>query len=62
MSLVLEYGRLKLLETSGPVQDCYGIAVPLPVVYEIRNYMLLRVCCMAKIVRYFVVMESEVIP
>jgi predicted transcriptional regulator len=29
--IVLESGRLNLLEPSGPVQACNGIAVPLPV-------------------------------
>jgi len=29
MQIVMKSGRLKLLETSGPVQDCNGIALPL---------------------------------
>jgi len=30
MSIVLKYGSLNLLEPSGPVQACNGIALPLP--------------------------------
>jgi hypothetical protein len=32
---VMKYGSLKLLEPSGPVQACAGIASPLPLPYVI---------------------------
>jgi len=31
--IVLKYGSLNLLESSGPVQACNGIALPLPLPY-----------------------------
>jgi hypothetical protein len=37
MPIVLKSGSLNLLERSGPVQACNGIAVPLPAKYEIQN-------------------------
>jgi len=30
VQIVLNYGNLKLLEPSGPLQACNGIALPLP--------------------------------
>ena len=41
MPIVLKSGSLKLLEHSGPVQACNGIALPLPVL--LKSFKLERV-------------------
>jgi hypothetical protein len=35
--IVLKSGNLKLLEPSGPVKACNGIALPLPLPIVVRN-------------------------
>jgi len=38
MPIVLKSGSLNLLESSGPVQACNGIALPLPAIRRIGVY------------------------
>jgi len=39
--IVLKSGSLNLLEPSGPVQACNGIALPLPLVISVRGWVAL---------------------
>jgi hypothetical protein len=41
------FGSLKLLEPSGPVQACTGIALPLPFIY-IYIYIYIYICMLEK--------------
>jgi len=38
MPIVLKSGRLNLLELSGPVQACNGIALPVPLLFNDAAY------------------------
>jgi len=39
--IVLKSGSLNLLEPSGPLQACNGIALPLPLLHYIRPFLII---------------------
>jgi hypothetical protein len=40
--IVLKPGGLSLLESSGPVQTCKGIALPLPVIFKWTQFLVVE--------------------
>ena len=40
MRIILKYASLNVLEPSGPVQACNGIALPLPLLFTVKGACL----------------------